>query len=68
MVYVVEKTTGKILDRADAWEPYAPELLQAELFTLHMHARPLDGTTITADILLPRIQVEAANAFYGKEV
>lgn len=27
MVYVVEKTTGKILDRADAWELGAPERL-----------------------------------------
>lgn len=27
MVYVVEKTTGKILDRADAWELDAPERL-----------------------------------------
>lgn len=46
----------------------APELLQAELVTLNMWWSPLRGTTITADILLPRIQVEAANAFYGKEV
>ena len=46
----------------------APELLQAELFALNMRWSPLRGTTITADILLPRIQVEAANAFYGKEV
>lgn len=27
MVYVVEKTTGKILYRADAWELGAPERL-----------------------------------------
>ncbi len=46
----------------------APELLQAELVTLNMWWSPLRGTKITADILLPRIQVEAANAFYGKEV
>lgn len=46
----------------------APELLQAELVTLNMWWSPLRGTLITADILLPRIQVEAANAFYGKEV
>lgn len=45
----------------------APELLQAELVTLNMLWSPLRGTAITADILLPRIQVEAANAFYGKE-
>ena len=45
----------------------APELLQAELFALNMRWSPLRGTKITADILLPRIQVEAANAFYGKE-
>ena len=46
----------------------APELLQAKLVTLNMWWSPLRGTAITADILLPRIQVEAANAFYGKEV
>ena len=45
----------------------APELLQAELVTLNLWWSPLRGTKITADILLPRIQVEAANAFYGKE-
>lgn len=45
----------------------APELLQAELVTLNMWWSQLRGTKITADILLPRIQVEAANAFYGKE-
>ena len=45
----------------------APELLQAELVTLNLWWSPLRGTKITADILLPRIQVEAANAFYGEE-
>lgn len=45
----------------------APELLQAELVTLNLWWSPLRGTKVTADILLPRIQVEAANAFYGKE-
>ena len=45
----------------------APELLQAELVTLNLWWAPLRGTKITADILLPRIQVEAANAFYGEE-
>lgn len=49
MVYVVEKTTGKILDRADAWEPYAPERLArkavADGYTLCCHPPVTDPTT-----------------------
>lgn len=44
----------------------APELLKAELTSLHMYERPMDGVEITADILLHPMQVETVKAFYGE--
>ena len=45
MVYVVEKATGKILDRADAWEPYAPERLARKAVA--------DGYTLLEQFITP---------------
>lgn len=45
MVYVVEKTTGKILYRADAWERYAPERLAAKAVA--------DGYTLLEQFITP---------------
>lgn len=45
MVYVVEKTTGKILYRADAWERYAPEWLS--------HKAVADGYTLLEYTITP---------------
>lgn len=45
MVYVVEKTTGKILYRADAWELYAPERLASKAVA--------DGYTLLEQFITP---------------
>lgn len=45
MVYVVEKATGKILYRADAWELDAPERLAAKAVA--------DGYTLIEQFITP---------------
>ena len=45
MVYVVEKTTGKILYRADAWELGAPERLARKAVA--------DGYTLLEQFITP---------------
>lgn len=45
----------------------APELLQAELLTLHFFGGPIDGTEVCADVRLQPMHAELVKAFYGKE-
>ena len=63
-----EKKNGREMGWDVDLKQIAPELLQAELFTLHFREDPIHGVTVMADIILPAMQVEAVKAFYEKEV
>lgn len=46
MVYVVEKTTGKILDRADAWERLARKAVADGYTLLEQFITPMGDMVI----------------------